>query len=137
MLVGEFIEDEGPHQRRKPHLEAAIKSAKRHDASFVIPRFRSIQRSAAIMQQLRDADIEFLALDMPGANRATIATFAAGAAQHHQRLSERIKTSFQAAKAHGRRPGNPKIALARLKAVQAASDLAQEKRQALRFEMME
>lgn len=136
-LVEEFTEDETQQQRRRPHFKAAIKSSKRHDAILVIPRFRPIHRSAAFVQQLSDAAIEFLALDVPGANRATIAAFAAAAAQHRERLSERVKTSLQAAKAHGRKLGNPKIALARPKAVQAASGKAQETRQALRGEVAE
>jgi DNA invertase Pin-like site-specific DNA recombinase len=135
-LIGEFIEDEVPHQRRRPHFEAAVRSAKRLDAILVIPRFRPIHRSAAFVDRLRDEGIEFLALDMPEANRATITSLAAVSAQHRRAVSERIRASLLIAKSRGKRLGNPEIAVAQLKAVQSASDRAQETRQALRGEVV-
>lgn len=135
--VDEFTENEGSHQRRRPHFEEAIKSAKRHHATLVIPRFRPIHRSAVFVDRLRDEGIDFVALDIPEANPSTITSIAAAAAEHRRMVSERIKTSLQAAKASGRGLGNPEIACAQIKALQAASDLAQEKRQALRGEVVE
>jgi DNA invertase Pin-like site-specific DNA recombinase len=136
-LLGKFIEDEGPNQRRRAQFEAAIKSAKRHDATLVIPRFRPIHRSAAFVDRLRDENVEFVALDMPEANRATIASMAAAAAEHRRRVSERIRASLRIAKSRGKRLGNPKIAVARPEAVQAASDRARESRQALRGDVVQ
>lgn len=136
-LIDEFIEDETLHQRRKPHFEAALTSARRHHAKLLVPRFRPIHRTAAFVSRLRDEGVDFVALDMPGASRATIASLAVAAARHRRAVSERIKRSLQAAKARGRGPGNPEIELARPKAVQAASDKAQGKRQAVRGEVVE
>lgn len=136
-VVDEFIEDEGSHQRRRPHFEAAIKSAKRHDATLVIPRFRRIHRTATFVEQLRDADVDFVALDMPGADRATIASIVVAATQHRRQVSERIRASLQAAKARGRRLGNPAIARAQQLAVQAARNSAHEARQALLIKVRE
>jgi DNA invertase Pin-like site-specific DNA recombinase len=135
-LVEEFTEDEAAHQRQKPHFEAALRSAKRHHATLVIPRFRAIQKSAAFVDRLRDAGVDFVALDMPAATPTTIASLAARAAQHRRDLSNRIKSSLQAAKARGTRLGNPDLALARPKAVQAARDAAQEIRQALQDDVV-
>jgi DNA invertase Pin-like site-specific DNA recombinase len=136
-LVDEFVEDEGSHQRRRPHFEAAIKSAKRHDATLVIPRFRRIHRTATFVEQLRDADIDFVALDMPGANRESIASIVVAARQHRRLVSERIRASLQAAGTRGRRLGNPEIARAQPIAVQAARASAQEVRQALLIKVRE
>jgi DNA invertase Pin-like site-specific DNA recombinase len=135
-LVDQFTEDEGPHQRRRPHFEEAIKSAKRHDATLVIPRFRPIHRSAAFVDRLRDEDVDFVALDMPEASRATIASIAAAAVQHRRIVSERIQASLLAAKSRGAQLGNPEIAVARAKAVKAAREKAQETRLALRGEVL-
>jgi DNA invertase Pin-like site-specific DNA recombinase len=135
-LVDEFTEDEGPHQRRRPHFEEAIKSAKRHDATLVIPRFRPIHRSAAFVDRLRDQDVDFVALDMPEASRATIASIATTAAQNRQTVSERIQASLLAAKSRGTQLGNPELALVRPKAVKAARDKAQETRLILRSEVL-
>ena len=136
-LVAEFTEDEAPHQRRRPHFEAAVRSAKRHDAMLVIPRFRPIRRSAGFVDRLQDEGVEFVALDMPEANRSTIACIAAAAAQHRRTVSERIRASLLVAKSRGKRLGNPEIAAARRKAVESASNKAQEARQALRGEVVE
>lgn len=131
-LVEEFTEDEAEHQRRKPHFEAALTSAKRHHATLIIPRFRPIHRTAAFVDRLANEDVDFVALDMPGANQATIASLVAAAAQHRRMVSERIRTSLRLAQDRGRRLGNPEIARARPRATQAASEVAQGKRQVLR-----
>jgi DNA invertase Pin-like site-specific DNA recombinase len=136
-LVEEFTEEETLQHRRRPHFEEALKSARRHHATLVIPRFRAIRRTAAFVDGLREAGVDFVALDMPAANPATIATLAADAAQHRRGVAERIRASLQAAKASGKRLGNPKISVVRAKGVQIASDLAQEKRQAVRVEVVE
>jgi len=135
-LVEEFTEDEAAHQRQKPHFEAALKSARRHRATLVIPRFRAIQKSAAFVDRLRDTGVDFVALDMPAATPMTIASLAARAAQQRQELSNHIKSSLQAAKARGTLLGNPDLALVRPKAVQAAREAAQEIRQVLRDDVV-
>lgn len=134
-LVEEFTEDETRQQRRRPHFEEALKSAKRHHATLVIPTFRAIRKTAAFLDRLREAGVEFVALDMPAASRTTIAALAAEAAQHRRLVSERIRASLQAARASGKRLGNPEIAGARAKGVQAARMLAQGVRNALLVEV--
>ena len=136
-LVGEFIEDEGSHHRRRRHFGPAIASAERHHAVLVIPKFRAIHRSVTFVERLRDADVDFSALDMPEANRATIASLAMAAVEYRRGLSARIRKSLQTARERGRRLGNPEIALARPKAVQAASDMAQQRIQELRRQVVE
>jgi DNA invertase Pin-like site-specific DNA recombinase len=132
-LVAEFTEDEGPHQRRRPHFEEAIK---RHHATLVIPRFRPVHRSAVYVGRLRDQDVDFVALDMPEASRAMIVPIAAAAVEHRRTVSERIRASLLAAKSRGTQLGNPDIALARPKAVKAAREKAQKSRLALRSEVL-
>ena len=126
-LVGEFSEDETQNHRR--HFDEALKSAGRHNATVLIPKFRRIYRSTDFVDRLRDAPIDFLALDMPEANRATIGSIAAAAARYHRLMAERIRASLHSAKARGTALGNPDLALARPKAVRAASMNAQEKRE--------
>lgn len=136
-LVSEFIEDEGPHHRRRRHFAPAITSAKRHHATLVIPRFRPIHRNATFVERLRDADVEFLALDMPEANRGTIGSIAAAAARQRRIVSEHIRASLQSARTRGKGLGNPEIVLARPKAVQAARAKAQRIREERRGEVVE
>lgn len=133
-LVGEFSEDETQNHRR--HFDEALKSADRHRATLVIPKFRCIYRTADFVDRLRDADVEFLALDMPEANRGTIGSIAAAAAMHRGLVSERIRASLQSARTRGQALGNPDIVLARPKAVQAAGAKAQQIREERRGEVL-
>lgn len=136
-LVSEFIEEEGPRHRRRRHFAPAITSAKRHHAILVIPRFRAIHRNATFVEQVRDAGVDFLALDMPEANRGTIGSIAAAAVRHRRLVSDRIRASLRSAGARGKELGNPDIALARPKAVQAAMAKAQRIREERRREVMQ
>lgn len=134
-LIDEFTEDET--QRHRRHFEGALTSASRHRAILVIPKFRRICGTPAFLDRLRDTGVDFIALNMPTAKPTTIAALATEAAYRRRAISERIKMSLQAAKARGRALGNPELARIRARAVQTASDLAREQRQALRFEVLE
>jgi DNA invertase Pin-like site-specific DNA recombinase len=56
---------------------------------------------------LLESDVEFIAADMPLANRFTIHILAAVAEYEARLVSERTKAAFAAAKARGRKFGNP------------------------------
>jgi DNA invertase Pin-like site-specific DNA recombinase len=134
-LVGEFSEDETQNHRR--HFDEALRIASRHRATLVIPKFRRIHRTADFLDRLRDAAVDFLALDMPEANRATIDFIAAATARHRRLVSERIRASLHSAKERGRALGNPELGLARPKAVQAARAKAQGIREERKREVVE
>ena len=56
---------------------------------------------------LLESDVDFVAADMPLANRFTIHILAAVAEYEARLISERTKAAFAAAKARGRKFGNP------------------------------
>jgi DNA invertase Pin-like site-specific DNA recombinase len=57
---------------------------------------------------LMNSDVEFVAVDMPSANRLTIHILAAVAEHEREMISQRTKAAPSAAKARGAELGNPR-----------------------------
>ena len=76
-LIAEFRETESGTRRDRPQLNAAIALCRKHKATLLIARLDSLARNAAFVLSLRDAGVDFVACDMPTANRLTITILAA------------------------------------------------------------
>jgi DNA invertase Pin-like site-specific DNA recombinase len=64
-----------------------------------------------------ESGVDFVAVDMPQANRLTIHILAAVAEHERELISQRTKAAMARAKARGTRLGNPRIEEAREKAL--------------------
>jgi hypothetical protein len=64
---------------------------------------------------LRNAGIDFTAVDMPNANRMTVGVMALVAEQEREAISKRNKDALAAAKARGVKLGNPRPETARFR----------------------
>jgi DNA invertase Pin-like site-specific DNA recombinase len=60
-----------------------------------------------------DSGVEFIAVDSPHANKLTVHILAAVAQHEREIISARTPAALQAAKARGKRLGNPKLSEAR------------------------
>jgi DNA invertase Pin-like site-specific DNA recombinase len=104
-----------------------IESGKRHAnwsqlrAVLIIARLDRLARNVAFIANLMDSGAEFVAVDMPTANRLTVHILAAVAEHEREMISQRTKAALAQAKTRGTKLGNPQplAALAYAKAATA------------------
>lgn len=109
-LAGEFVEIESGRRNDRPQLAAALAACRQRRAVLVIARLDRLARNVAFIANLMDSAAEFVACDMPEANRLTLHILAAVAEHERELISQRTRAALQAAKARGRRLGNPRAA---------------------------
>ena len=104
-LVGEFTEVESGKRDDRKELAAALAVCKKHKATLVIAKLDRLARNVSFIANLMDASVEFVACDMPMANRLTLHILAAVAEHEREMISNRTRVALAAAKARGRRLG--------------------------------
>ena len=72
-------------------------------------RLDRLARNIAFVSKLMESGIEFVAADMPFANKLTIHILAAVAEHEREAISARTKAALAAAKARGVKLGGPKL----------------------------
>src|SRR5436305_10116822 len=123
-LVHEFTEIESGKRSDRPELEKALAACKKQKAKLVIAKLDRLSRNLAFIAALMDSGVEFIAVDNPHANKLTIHILAAVAQHEREIISARTSAALQAAKARGKRLGNPKLSEARRHAVVAKKEKA-------------
>jgi DNA invertase Pin-like site-specific DNA recombinase len=108
-LAAEFTEVESGKHADRPQLAAAIAACKKHKAKLVIAKLDRLSRNLAFIATLMETKVEFVAVDMPDANRLTIHILAAVAEHERKMISERTKAALAAAKARGKVLGSRNI----------------------------
>ena len=94
--------------RTARHCSEALDACRRYKARLIISRLDRLSRDPVFLLSLRDAGIEFVALDMPEANRMMVGIMAMVAEQEREALSQRTKDALAAKKAQGVKLGNPR-----------------------------
>ena len=74
----------------------------------MIAKLDRLARNVHFISGLTETGVEFMAADMPEANRLTIHIFAAFAEHEREAISQRTKGALQAARKRGTRLGNPR-----------------------------
>lgn len=117
-LLAEFTEVEsGRRHTNRPELLAALALCRKRRAVLVIARLDRLARNVAFIANLMESSADFVACDMPQANRLTIHILAAVAEHERELISQRTKAALAEAKRRGTRLGNPRLAQARKKAL--------------------
>jgi DNA invertase Pin-like site-specific DNA recombinase len=111
-LLGEFVEIESGKKAKRPQLEEALKAAKKQKATLIIAKLDRLARNVHFISGLMASGVDFLACDMPTANKLTIHILAAVAEDEAERISQRTKAALAAAKARGVKLGKTAKVLA-------------------------
>ena len=106
-LLAEYLEIESGAKNDRPQLAAALAHAQATGATLIIAKLDRLARNVHFISGLMESGVDFLAADLPSANRLTIHILAAVAEYEREMISERIKAALAAAKARGHRLGNP------------------------------
>ena len=108
-LLAEYREIEsGKRHTNRPQLAAALERCRRDRATLVIARLDRLARNVHFVSGLMESGVDFVAVDMPTANRLTIHILAAVAEHEREAISQRTKAALGAAKARGTKLGNPR-----------------------------
>lgn len=115
-LVASYTEVESGKHNDRPQLQKALHHAKVTGSTLIIAKLDRLSRNAAFLLTLRDSGVKFVAADLPEANDITVGILAVVAEEERKAISRRTVDALQAAKARGKRLGNPNGAAALLRA---------------------
>ena len=97
-LLASFTEIELGKKDDRPQLAAALAYAKCKKATLIIAKLDRLSRKAAFLLNLRDAGVDFHALDCPEMNTLTLCVMAGFAQHEREQISARTKAALEAVK---------------------------------------
>lgn len=101
-LAEAFTEVEsGKRDDDRPQLAKALQMCRVYGAKLVIAKLDRLSRDAHFLLGLEKAGVDFVAADMPHANRLTVGIMAMVADEERRAISERTKAALAAAKRRG------------------------------------
>lgn len=113
MLLGEFTEVESGANNTRPELAKALEACRLKGATLVIAKLDRLSRDAHFLLGLEKAGVDFVAADLPSANRLTVGIMAMVADEERRMIAARTKAALAAARARGVRlggwRGGPKV----------------------------
>lgn len=129
-IVQVFTEVESGKKKNRPELSKALAACQKTGATLLIAKLDRLARNVAVIANLLESGVKFVAVDMPNADRFVLHIMAAVAEHEAHAISERTKAALTAAKARGTQLGKNGKNLARQNK-QKAKEFAQSMHQPL------
>jgi len=104
-LVEEITEVESGKRNDRPQLARALAACRIHNATLIIAKLDRLARNVEFIARLMNSGVEFVAVDMPTANKLTVHILAAMAEHEREMISARTKAALAQAKARGAKLG--------------------------------
>ncbi len=121
MLLQEVLEVESGKRNDRPALADALRLCRKHRATLVIAKLDRLARNVVFISNLMESGVEFVAVDMPQANRFVVHILAAVAEHEAEAISKRTKAALAAAKARGTRLGGQRVSAERFAEIGSAA----------------
>lgn len=125
-LVGLYEEVVSGRSDKREELNRALRHCRQRRASLVVAKLDRFARNVRTIAEMLDSNVEFVACDMPDANRLTLHILGAIAEYERDMVSTRTKAALQEVKAQGRPLGNPAIKELQPVAARAAKTAADD-----------
>jgi DNA invertase Pin-like site-specific DNA recombinase len=106
-LAAGYTEVETGKRSDRPQLAAALAACKRLKAKLIVAKLDRLSRNVAFISTLINSGVEFVAADMPHANKMTLQVLAVFAEHEADVISERTRRALAEAKARGIKLGGP------------------------------
>jgi DNA invertase Pin-like site-specific DNA recombinase len=109
-ILGEYTDIESGTKRgnNREGLKQAINHAKETESRLVIAKLDRLSRNVQFITTLMESGVDFVACDMPTANKFTVHIIAALAEQEVDMISQRTKIALGELKKKGKKLGSPK-----------------------------
>lgn len=123
-LVKEVVEVESGKRTDRPALAQALRICRQQKATLIIAKLDRLARNVHFISGLMESGVEFVAVDMPQANKFTVHIMAAVAEQEAEAISKRTKAALAAAKERGTQLGGRRVSADRFSEIQAQARTA-------------
>jgi DNA invertase Pin-like site-specific DNA recombinase len=100
-LQSSYTEIETGRNSDRPRLKEALDECQLTGATLIVAKLDRLARNVVFIGKLMESGADFIACDMPQANKLTIHILAAVAEAEAEAISQRTKTALAAAKARG------------------------------------